>query len=50
MSGARALADYRRRVQARFTPVVAVTTSPEVDTICGASGLSFGRDDNQTKT
>jgi len=43
MAGGRALQDYRRYIAARFTPVVAVVTSPDVDAACAASGLSFGR-------
>jgi hypothetical protein len=32
----------RARVRARFTPVVACVTTPEVDAACAATGLSFG--------
>jgi hypothetical protein len=43
MSGMRPLNDYRRAIAARFTPVVAVASSTEVDAACAASGLSFGK-------
>ena len=38
MSG---IAEYRRRVQARHRPVVAVATAPEVDACLARSGLTL---------
>ena len=35
------LLEYRRRVQARYAPVVTVVTTPAVDASCAASGLTF---------
>ena len=40
-SGRERLAEYRRRVQARYAPVVTAVTTPEVDASCAASGLTF---------
>ena len=40
-SGEARLAAYRRRVQARYTPVVTTVCTPDADAACAAAGVSF---------
>ena len=44
MSGMAAMQEYREKVQVRFTPVVMVQTTPDVDASCADSGLSLGKE------
>ena len=40
-SGEARLAAYRRRVQARYTPVVTTVCTPDAGAACAAAGVSF---------